>query len=193
MLGASIEGDTSIGRATGVPVDVDFSDILDVLEVALMVHFEAQHESGWGIVLDYGFMDLKDDISLPRGGIVSAKLRQGIFEALVSRRRQLGNGHVDFLAGIRWWDNDIDVTIDPALLPGTPTANIAADWVDVIVGTRWSRPINERWTLNLRGDIGGFSLESGRYRRNHFGGSIRDNGRTRQRLARAVKRSFSQK
>jgi len=160
MLAASIEGDTSIGRVTGVPVSVDFSAILETLEAALMGHFEAQHSSGWGVILDYGFMDLRDDLSLPRGGIVSAKLRQGIFEALVSRRREIGDGYIDYLAGIRWWDNDIDVTVDPAVLPGSAATSIDGNWVDLIFGARWSNPINDRWTFKLRGDIGGLGVES---------------------------------
>ena len=160
MLASSIEGDTSIGRVSGVAVDVDFSDILEVLEIGLMGRFEAQHSSGWGVMLDYGFMDLKDDLSTARGGVVEAKLRQGVFEALVSRRREWGNGHIDYLAGIRWWDNDIDVTIDPAILPGSTTLSVEEDWVDLVVGARWTNSLNDRWTFNLRGDVGGFGVQA---------------------------------
>jgi hypothetical protein len=160
LLAASIEGDTSIGRVTGVEVDVDFSDILEVLEIGLMGRFEAHHSSGWGVLIDYGFMDLRDDITNSRGGIVSAKLRQGIFEALVARRREWGDGYIDFLAGIRWWDNDIDVTIDPAIWPGSAMSSVEEDWVDIVVGARWTNPLNEKWTFHLRGDVGGFGLPS---------------------------------
>ena len=133
LLAASIEGDTSIGRVTGVEVDVDFSDILEVLEIGLMGHFEAHHSSGWGVLIDYGFMDLRDDITNSRGGIVSAKLRQGIFEALVARRREWGDGYIDYLAGIRWWDNDIDVTIDPAIWPGSTRRHKSSTWAGTII------------------------------------------------------------
>ena len=160
ILASSIEGDTSIGRVTGVEVDVDFSDILEVLDIGLMGRFEAQHSSGWGVILDYGFMDLSDDITGQRGGVLEARLRQGVFEALLTRRRELQNGHIDYLAGVRWWDNDIDVTIVPAILPGSATSNIEEDWVDLIVGVRWANPLNDRWTFHLRGDVGGFGVEA---------------------------------
>lgn len=39
-LFANIEGDASVGRATGADVDVNFDDILENLELAGMVHFE---------------------------------------------------------------------------------------------------------------------------------------------------------
>ena len=58
LSAASIKGDAGMGRVSGTPIDVDFSTILENLKMAAMVHFEAQHRDGWGIVLDYGFMDL---------------------------------------------------------------------------------------------------------------------------------------
>ena len=82
IMATSISGDTSVGRVTGVEVDVDMSDILEKLEMAAMLRFEAHSRSGWGLALDYGFMDLGADISSPRGGVVDADLRQGVLEAL---------------------------------------------------------------------------------------------------------------
>ena len=58
ILATSIEGDASMGRITGVDIDVDFSDILDVLDIGAMIHFEAVRANKWGLVLDYGFMDV---------------------------------------------------------------------------------------------------------------------------------------
>jgi hypothetical protein len=159
-LASSIEGDAGIGRATGVPVDVDMSDILEVLDIAFMGHFEAHHSNGWGVALDYGFMDLSADISGPRGGVLDAHLRQGVFEALLVRRKSSDNGYLDFTAGVRWWDNDIDVDVDPITLPGTATADIEADWIDIVMGVRWANSINDRWTFQFRGDVGGFGVES---------------------------------
>ncbi len=64
-LASSIEGDAGIGRATGVTVDVDMSDILEVLDIGATAHFEAHNSNGWGVALDYGFMELKADIRRP--------------------------------------------------------------------------------------------------------------------------------
>jgi len=160
VMGTTIEGDASIGRVTGADVDVDFGDILEVLDIAAMAHFEAHHTSGWGVVLDYGFMVLRDDLAGPRDGVVGAKLRQGVLEALLVRRVQSGGGQLDFLAGMRWWDNDIDVTVDPSALPGTAIFEVEEDWVDLVVGARWAKPLNDSWTFQLRGDLGGLGLES---------------------------------
>jgi len=158
VLASSIDGDASVGRATGVEVGVDMSDILEVLDLAAMVHFEAHNSNGWGVAMDYGFMNLSADISGARGGVVDAEVHQGVFEALLVRKSS--NEHIEYLAGVRWWDNDIDVDIDPAVLPGTARFNVVEDWVDLIVGVRWSNPLNDKWTLKLRGDVGGFGLQS---------------------------------
>ncbi|NOR42466.1 MAG: hypothetical protein GQ572_03950, partial [Gammaproteobacteria bacterium] len=148
---ASIEGDASVGRVTGADVDVDFGDILDNLELAGSMHFEAHHENGWGMAFDYVFMDLASDITSPRGGVANVDVRQGVFEALAVRRNKLRDGQLDYLFGIRWWDHDLDLTFDPVVLSGPITKNVEEDWVDLIVGVRWLSKINEKWNYVLRG------------------------------------------
>jgi hypothetical protein len=156
----TIEGDAGIGRANAEDLEVDFDAILEALHMAGMLHFEAFHDGGWGVILDYGFMDLREDISGPRGGVVDAKVRQGVLQAEVAYRVALGKGTLDYLGGIRWWDNDIDIDIDPALLPTELKAEVEEDWVDVFIGARWLRPVSENWEFMLRGDVGGFELEA---------------------------------
>lgn len=160
LLASSIEGDAGVGRVTGVEVDVDFSRILETLSLGAMLHVEAHHQNGWGVILDYGFMNLEDDISSARGGTFKAEVDQGVFEALAVKRLQRDNSTLDILFGIRWWDNDIDAVVDPALLPGSVRAKVDEDWVDPVVGLRWLAPISEAWSISLRGDVGGFGVES---------------------------------
>lgn len=160
LMAVSIEGDARIGRATGVPVDVDFSAILESLDMAAMLHFEAHSNNGWGFIVDYGFMDLSDDIFGSRGGVTDARVRQGTLEALLVRRSGSQTSGLEYFAGFRWWDNDVDVVIDPAVLPGDVTRKVDASWVDLVVGARWTRNINANWIAKVKGDIGGFGVES---------------------------------
>lgn len=76
------------------------------------------------------------------------------------RRNAIAGGTLDYLFGIRWWDNDLDLTIDPAVYPGSLSASVEEDWVDLVVGVRWINEINENWKSILYGDIGGFGVES---------------------------------
>ena len=156
MIIASMSGNTQMGRAPNVEIDVDFSTILENLDMGAMVHFEAHHQSGWGLWIDYGFMDLGSDITGPVGGVTDASIRQGTLEAFGMYRQTLSNGYVDYLAGIRWWDNDIDVS--HSALP--IAIEVEEDWVDLVVGARWTTAISENWNFSLLGTIGGFGLES---------------------------------
>jgi hypothetical protein len=154
LLGVTIDGDVGIGRVNGADVEVDFDDILASLDMAFLGRFEARHENGWGVVIDYAFFDLSDDITGPRGGVLDADVRQGVFEALLVKGTRLGDQQLDYFAGVRWWDHDVDVAIDPVILPGTLTASVEEDWVDLVVGVRWKNPISEKWSFLLQGDVG---------------------------------------
>jgi opacity protein-like surface antigen len=160
VLAANIAGDAGIGRVNGAEVDVDFSTILENLDMAAMIHFEAHSGNGWGFAFDYGFMDLSDDIFGQRGGVIDARVRQGTLEGLLIRQSRNETIGLEYFAGFRWWDNDVDVRIDPAILPGDIGRKVDASWIDLIVGARWTRRINNRWQLQFRGDIGGFGVES---------------------------------
>jgi hypothetical protein len=72
----------------------------------------------------------------------------------------VAGGWLDYTAGVRWWDNDIEAQVDIALLPGSPGVDIKQDWVDFVVGMRWQKPINDNWAFVARGDIGGFGFAS---------------------------------
>jgi hypothetical protein len=160
MFGTTIVGDTSLGRINGADVDVDFDDILETLKLGGMVHFEAVQKTGWGVLLDYRLMDLEDDVSGPRGGVADVEVRQGVLQADLLYRVPAGKGNLDYVVGFRWWNNDFDVTIDPAVLPGSLTLSDSEDWVDLVVGARWTVPLGQKWSLMVRGDIGGLGLQA---------------------------------
>lgn len=160
VMATNIEGDAGLGRVNGADVDVDMDAILEVLDIGAMIHFEALHESGWGFVVDYSFMDLREDISRPRGGVVDARVRQGVLELQGLYRRQLDSATLDYLFGIRWWDNDLEVGVDPAILPGSIDAERDVDWIDAFVGLRWIQRLDDNWQFFARGDVGGAGLEA---------------------------------
>jgi len=160
LIATSIEGNAGMGRAVGIPIDVDFSTILENLSMAAMINFEAQHKNGWGFVLDYGFMDLEADTTIGFGGVVDASLRQGILEAFVTSNIGEADNGLDAFVGVRWWDNQIRAIVDPAILPGSLNPRIDEGWVDPIIGMRWSNQLSDNWDLRLRGDVGGFGIAS---------------------------------
>jgi hypothetical protein len=78
----NIDGNAKIGLAPHSELEVDFGTIFDNLNMAGMIHFEAHHDSGWGLAVDYAFMDLGQKGANKTGGINKVSMRQGVFEAL---------------------------------------------------------------------------------------------------------------
>ena len=144
----NIAGDTKIYPRVGGSVDVDFGTILDNLDMAAMIHMEAHHESGWGLWIDYGFMDLSNEVSAVPG-ITSVNVRQGVLEVMGLYRQNLTSGYIEYLAGIRWWDNDLELNTVRR------DFDKPVDWVDGLVGLRYTHILNENWKLRVHGDIGG--------------------------------------
>jgi len=149
-----------MGRLGDFPIGVDFGQILETLDATLMLHFEARHPSGWGFWLDYGFMDLVQDTTGPgERVVVDSKVRQGILETFALYRRSTEKDTLDWLGGLRWWDNEFGVTISTEnadLVHRTRTES----WVDPVIGVRWTHAIGRHWDLRLRADLAGFWLTS---------------------------------
>jgi hypothetical protein len=54
----------------------------------------------------------------------------------------------------------LKVVLDINLPDGKPTFKGGDDWIDPIFGVRYFTPLSEKWTLVLRGDIGGLGIGS---------------------------------
>lgn len=154
LMVTNIDGDAKFGRLPTSELNVDFGTILENLDMAAMARFEAHHQSGWGLWIDYGFMDLSNDIE-PVDRITSLRVRQGVLEAVGMYRQVLSSGYMDYFAGIRWWDNDYDMDYNFPGLEATGALSKNVDWVDAIVGGRYTHVVNENWKLRVHGDIGG--------------------------------------
>ena len=156
LMLTNIDGDAKFRNLPTKNLEVDFGKILDNLDMAFMGHFEAHHQSGWGMWIDYGFMDLSNGMNITDYPWVSSqidkvRMRQGVLEVMGLYRQQLATGYIEYLAGIRWWDNDLDLSSSLPIL--TRSRNI--DWVDGIVGLRYTHILNDNWKLRVHGDIGG--------------------------------------
>jgi hypothetical protein len=64
----------------------------------------------------------------------------------------------DLLAGIRYWRQDVEVAVTAS--PLTLERSGVVDWVDPIIGGRFSYAVEPGQSVLLRGDIGGFGAGS---------------------------------
>ncbi len=159
LLVPSITGDASMGRIEGADVDVSGSDILNSLELGAMLQLEARHESGYGAMVNYAFMDLGQDFSGPLGYTdVDTDIFQGILEGFGTYRVEYQGGTVDLYGGVRWWDIGIELEANTPF--GSRSYSRDEGWVDPVIGARWLPQIAEQFRLLIQGDVGGFGAAS---------------------------------
>jgi hypothetical protein len=135
MLG--LDG-TTAALGSDVPVEADFGDILDLLNVALSANMEFNNGT-WFVVLDPMWADLEAPIETggPIGGKTEIELI--IVDALVGMSL---SEHFDVYAGARYYDQDI--TIVPNMLP---EISLGDDWTDFLLGIRAKGEISDKWSF----------------------------------------------
>jgi len=144
MLG--IDGTTAVlGQDTDF--DMDFGDILDVLNIALSVNME-WNTGQWFFVLDPMWADLEADFATPGPLPITGKIEIELIiaDALVG---YVLNENFDIYAGARYYDQDITIGFDGTILP---TVNLGDDWTDFLIGFRAHNQIGEKWSFGGRLD-----------------------------------------
>ena len=111
LFAAGMDGEISF-LSQSIPVDAEFSDLLDHLSFGAMLNAEA-NKGKWTIMTDVVYMKLKNDAEILNGqGTAKAELEQIIFE--------LGGGYtfieegkfsVDVIAGARFFNLDSSLTL----------------------------------------------------------------------------------
>jgi opacity protein-like surface antigen len=164
-----IEGDATLRGRTG-SVDTDFSDIMDNLEFGFMGRVEAWKDR-WGLILDATHLNVGSQFDT-RLSTVSANMdaEQTMIDAAVAYRaldHVLDNGNPmtgDVILGGRYQaiKAELDIVTNGPLsdlFPGG-TYGPDAEWGEVFVGGRLHWGLTEKLGFAIRGDVGGFGLDS---------------------------------
>ncbi len=151
LWAVSISGDQTIGPIT-VPIELDFDDIFEKLEGVFTVNFEAMRNNQWGFLVDFNWIDIGDEQSLPSGAKLKVDFTNTLAEVDGLYRVASGEHNIDILLGLRYTDQETKVEPTPL--------SVSQNWVDPIIGARWWWNFADRWGLVLRGDIGGFGVGS---------------------------------
>jgi hypothetical protein len=141
-------GSVTAGGQTS-QVNMDFDDITDDLEFLFTAHIEGMHKSGFGFLTDISYIEIGDDISTP-GPTLDIDFTSVMYEFAGIYRINYGANALDLIGGIRYYDLDLDVDII-----GTPLdIEKEQDWVDAMIGARYTWTFTDKWKLMARGDIG---------------------------------------
>lgn len=161
FVGANIAGTSQVGRLPATDIDIGTSDILENLRFGAMLRAEALYQQKFGAIVDAAYMNLGTATDTPlTGGRVRVGGSQLILETLLFYRAlNTGQTSIDVIAGTRYWDISLDLDAT-GTIAGNFDINRGDNWLDPVVGARVSHQINDKWSVNLRGDIGGLGLGS---------------------------------
>jgi hypothetical protein len=145
LWAVGIDGEIGLGNLRR-DVDVEFSDLLDVLSGAALLHVEGEKD-GHIVFGDLVWMELTphDEIATI-GGVAEAEMSSTIIDAGYARNP---GSAIGYEVGLRYWDFDIE--IDPAQAQGVVRGD---SWTDVFGGIRNTRDLGSSWTMTTRANIG---------------------------------------
>jgi len=155
LWGSAMEGTAGVGTVTA-ETSLSFSDIVDNLEFGFMGTFRASTDR-YSITFDAMYMGLGVTEKGP-GGVLKADVdmdQAGLeadFGYALSDRFTL-------LAGLRYVDLDTQLKVSGPL-GNVLSAREKQSCPISVIGARYEWPFADQWSLNLRGDIGGFGIGS---------------------------------
>ncbi len=150
----NIDGDMGL-RGRAVNVNMDFGDIWNNLEWVYTLRFNTIYRNRFGVLFDYNYLDLGTEKSNELRN-VDVGFKSQILNLGATYRFLNGLHTVDGVAGIRYTAMDVDLNFNNI----GQRFDTDYNWVDPIIGLRYSYRLSDRWNLRLYGDIGGFGVGS---------------------------------
>lgn len=139
LWGVSIDGSMN-----GAGLSLDFNEAVSDLNGIFTLHYEGA-KGNWGVIVDYSFLNLKPEGTLPPGVPVNVDFNNTIAEVAALYRFGPQNPW-QLLAGVRRYDLDIDVNVGP----GT---NISETVTDFMFGGRFVKDFSTKWRMLARVDL----------------------------------------
>jgi hypothetical protein len=151
LWAAGLDGDTA-ADGTGSEIDTDYTFFsLDNLDFALGTSVEAR-KGRWGMLYDAMYVEFSDAFERSPGSEVEVS---GGFVETVGSMTATNGRPLELLFGLRYVALKATVDVAPV-----PRASARETWLDPLVGLTFAHAFNDRWSLKLRGDIGGFGISS---------------------------------
>jgi len=151
LWAAGLDGNTA-ADGTGSEIDTDYKFFsLDNLDFALGTAVEA-HKGRWGVLGDAMYVEFSDEFD--RAPNSEVELSGGVFD-MVGLMAASNGRPLELVFGLRYVALKSTVDIAPV-----PRAEARENWLDPIIGLRYAYDFNDRWSVALRGDVGGAGISS---------------------------------
>lgn len=157
---SALAAEADAGAVEG-EVDAEFSDLLDFLDKALMLHAEA-HYGSWGMFTDVMWTRLSKDRAIGPAGSMDITLDTWFIELggfyRFTKEVKDRTLTIDPLFGVRVGiaGTELDLTTGA----GTATVDSNETWVDPMIGVRTAMQFTPKISAGLRADLSGFGVGS---------------------------------
>lgn len=150
---ASISGTTAVDGNESPPIDSGYNFFaLDNLDGVASATFTAR-KNQWRFLFDFLYVAYED--TLQEGTQFQATPRlEGLIIEYAGSYAPKSIDNLEIIAGIR--QQNIDVSLE--ILNQKPDGNV--NWFDPFVGVIYALPLKGNFSMALRGDVGGFGIES---------------------------------
>ena len=153
LWAASIKGTIASGGEESPPIDSDYNFFsLDNLDGVASATFTAR-KNQWGFLFDFLYVAYEDTF-LEATPLQTTPRLEGTIIEFAGAYAPTSIDNLEFIAGLR----QQDITVSLASLNRKPEQSVI--WTDPFVGIIYARPLKGNFHTSLRGDLGGFGIES---------------------------------
>jgi opacity protein-like surface antigen len=143
-------------------ISLGFRDVLKELNGAMMIAAEMRIDR-WSFLVDGQFSQVTAGGNLPGPFFSSLKVRSQsttVQSSVLYRTYEDAVASLDMGAGIRFWNLNNELEIQPGLANLRVDHRQSATWVDPTFGARLGLNLGGPWSLTVAGDVGGFGVGS---------------------------------
>jgi len=165
LMTPMIEGEIALlDRSTSIELPID--EVLDNLDIGGMLRYRGENE-GFSVNGEVTYMKLSDvgTVTLgPRGGIsfnLDAENEMLVVHTDVAWKflsSPANRGFAEVYVGVRYTDLTVRARADLEAPVGTRRVEGSDDFFDPVIGLRSDMPVNDRWTIKVQTDVGGFGV-----------------------------------
>ena len=153
LWAASLKGTVATDGDTSPPIDSDYNFFsLDNVDGVASATFTAR-KNNWGILFDYLYVAYEDVFFASTVAQITPRLEGTVIE-LTGTYSPAQINNFEIIAGLR----QQDITVSLAVLNKTPKQTVT--WIDPLVGIIYTYNMSTDFDVILRGDLGGFGIES---------------------------------
>lgn len=149
---AGQSGEMGVLGRDGLPIKVEFEDVIENLDFGAMAVLEAG-KGQWSVMMNAMYVNLgRDSLGTEDQSTIDAS--QVMLDA-VGIFHPRDPGFLDLYAGIRYTYLDAQLEQEDGTRGSSGTG-----WVDPIIGLRLKWNVGSHWLLGVLGDVGGFGVAS---------------------------------